>query len=116
MITKPHFLKGTNPVYRIYYQPEGVWFGDCMPFFANGQFYLYHQRDTRNPEPFAEPFGWALATTKDFVNYQDHGEVLPRGSDQEQDQFIFAGSIFAAEGKYYAITAITLCLEKHHRC
>lgn len=90
-------------MHRIYYQPEGVWFGDCMPFFANGEFYLYHQRDTRKPGPFGEPFGWALATTTDFVSYKDHGESLHKGADDDQDQFIFAGSVFEAGGTYYAM-------------
>lgn len=90
-------------MYRIYYQPEGVWFGDCMPVFAKGEFYLYHQRDTRKPGPFGEPFGWALATTADFVTYADHGESVHKGADEDQDQFIFAGSVFEANGAYYAM-------------
>ena len=56
-------------MHKVYYQPEGIWVGDIMPYGEDGTFYLYHQRDTRNPGPFGEPFGWALATTKDFVNY-----------------------------------------------
>ncbi len=90
-------------MHKLYYQPEGYWFGDCMPFYKDGKFYLYHQRDTRNPGPFGEPFGWALATTSDFVHFEDHGESLLRGGDDEQDQFIFAGSVFEAEGKFYAM-------------
>ena len=54
-------------MYQLYYQPEGIWVGDIMPYGKEGQFYVYHQRDTRNPGPFGEPFGWALATTKDFT-------------------------------------------------
>lgn len=88
---------------QLYYQPEGYWFGDCMPFYHNGTFYLYHQRDTRKPGPFGEPFGWALACTTDFVEYADFGEVLQRGDDDAQDQFIFAGSLFAANGVFYAM-------------
>ena len=63
-------------MYQLYYQPEGIWVGDIMPYGKEGQFYVYHQRDTRNPGPFGEPFGWALATTKDFVDYKDYGESL----------------------------------------
>ncbi|WP_188896519.1 glycosyl hydrolase family 32 [Microlunatus endophyticus] len=81
---------------RLYYQHPGTWFGDCMPIFADGAFQLFHQRDTRNPGPFGEPFGWALARTTDFVSYQDLGEALQRGADDAQDQFIFAGSVFEA--------------------
>lgn len=90
-------------MHRLYYQPDGYWFGDCMPFYHDGQFYLYHQRDTRNPGPFGEPFGWALARTTDFVQYEDLGESLQRGGDDEQDQFIFAGSLFEANGVFYAL-------------
>ena len=87
---------------KLYYQPEGFWFGDCMPFGKGDNFYLYHQRDTRRPGPFGEPFGWSLSTTKDFIDYEYIGEAIPRGLDTEQDQFIFAGSVFEAEGKYHA--------------
>ena len=47
------------------------------------EFFLFHQRDNHNPEPF----GWDLATTKDFVDYRDCGVAVPRGGDDEQDQF-----------------------------
>lgn len=87
---------------KLYYQFPGTWFGDCMPYGKGDEFYLFHQRDNRNPEPFGEPFGWDLAVTSDFVNYKDMGTAIPRGTDEEQDQFIFAGSIFEGEGQYHA--------------
>lgn len=73
---------------KLYYQFPETWFGDCMPFGHGDKFYLYHQRDTRKPGPFGEPFGWDLATTSDFVHYEDCGVAIPRGTDKEQDQFI----------------------------
>ena len=86
---------------KLYYQFPDPWFGDCMPCGYKDKFFLYHQRDTRKPGPFGEPFGWDLATTSDFVAYQDCGVAVPRGTDEEQDQFIFAGSVFEAEGKFH---------------
>jgi len=87
---------------KLYYQPEGFWFGDCMPFGKDDSFYLFHQRDKRNPCPLSgEPFGWSLTITKDFVHYEDRGIAIPRGSDTEQDQFIFAGSIFEDRDHVY---------------
>lgn len=86
---------------KLYYQFPGTWFGDCMPFGKGDEFFLFHQRDNRNPEPFGEPFGWDLATTKDFVNYENHGVAIPRGAYDAQDQFIFAGSVFEGEGQYH---------------
>lgn len=87
---------------KLYYQFPGTWFGDCMPFGKGDRFFLFHQRDTRNPGPFGEPFGWSLATTKDFVHYEDCGTAIPRGADDAQDQFIYAGSVFEGEGQYHA--------------
>lgn len=91
-------------MHKLYYQPEGHWFGDCMPFGHNGEFYLYHQRDTRDPAPLenGQPFGWALATTSDFVTYKDFGESLKKGAYEAQDQYIYAGSVFEAEGEFHA--------------
>lgn len=88
-------------MHKLYYQFPETWFGDCMPFGYGDKFFLYHQRDTRKPGPFGEPFGWDLATTADFVNYKDCGVAVPRGTDEEQDQFIFAGSVFEAEGQFH---------------
>lgn len=87
---------------RLYYQPDGIWIGDIMPYAENGEFYLYHQRDTRNPEPFGEPFGWSLATTKDFINYVDFGESLKHGTIEEQDLYVYAGSVFRVDELFYA--------------
>ena len=88
---------------RLHYQPAGHWFGDCMPYAEDGVFWLFHQRDTRIPGPFGEPFGWDLATTRDFVNCEDRGEAIGRGGDDEQDQFIFAGSVFKGPDGYIAM-------------
>ena len=44
----------------------------------------------------------ALATTKDFVDYKDYGESLKRGTDEEADQFIYAGSVFETEAGFHA--------------
>lgn len=87
---------------KLYYQEPGTWFGDCMPWAHDGIFYLFHQRDNRNPRPFGEPFGWDLSVTRDFVHYENKGVAIPRGSMDEQDQFIFAGSVFEAEGSFHA--------------
>lgn len=89
-------------MHKLYYQPEGFWVGDIMPYAMNGEFYIYHQRDTRNPGPFGEPFGWSLAKTKDFIAYEDFGESLKRGNDDDNDQFIYAGSVFGTDKMFHA--------------
>lgn len=89
-------------MYHLYYQPEGIWVGDIMPFAKDGEFYIYHQRDTRNPGPFGEPFGWALAKTKDFLEYEDYGESLKHGTNQEPDLYVYAGSVFETADCFHA--------------
>lgn len=92
-------------MHKLYYQPPGAYFGDCMPFGKDGTFYLYHQRDFRNPGPLpiCEPFGWDLVTTRDFIHYEEHETAIPTGESTAQDQFIFAGSIFEDnKGLYHA--------------
>lgn len=78
-----------------------------MPFYHAGQFYLFHQRDSRNPTIFGDPFGWSLATTPDFVHFTDRGEPLRRGGGADQDQFLFAGSLYAAMTAFMPCTPAT---------
>lgn len=88
---------------KLFYQPQGHWFGDCMPFADNGKYYVFHQRDDRSKGPLGAPFGWSLAVTTDFVHYEDKGVAIPRGGDDDQDQSIWAGSVFKArDGVYHA--------------
>ena len=72
---------------KLFYEPYNAYFGDCMPFYHDGTFYVFHQRDARNPRPF-EPFEWSLATTKDFVHYEDKGVAIPKEGDDSPEQYI----------------------------
>lgn len=83
---------------NIFYTPEGAAFGDCMPFFADGTYYLYHQRDPQFDAPLSQPLGWALVTTKDFVTFEDKGEVIAGAGNDAADQYIFAGSVYRKPG------------------
>lgn len=88
---------------KLCYKPEDAWCGDCMPFYWNGKFWIYHQRDKRNPVPLnGDPICWSLASTSDFIHYQDHGDSLLCGNYDEQDQFIYAGSVMEKDGLFHA--------------
>lgn len=87
---------------KLFYEPNNAYFGDCMPFYHDDTFYVFHQRDARNPRPF-EPFEWSLATTKDFVHYEDKGVAIPKEGDDSPEQYIFAGSVFEGNHKFHAI-------------
>lgn len=88
---------------KLYYNCPGGAFGDCMPFGEDGTFYLFYLRDPRvGGRSMGKPFGWDLLKTKDFVHYEDLGNAIPHGTDEEQDQYVFSGSVIKALGQYHA--------------
>ena len=91
-------------MYQLCYQSgDNTFCGDCMPFYWDGKFWIFHQRDNRNPVPLdGEPLCWSLASTTDFIHYEDHGPALLCGADDEQDQFIYAGSVMEKDGLFHA--------------
>lgn len=88
---------------KLYYNCPGGAFGDCMPFGEDGTFYLFYLRDPRvGGRSMGKPFGWDLLKTKDFVHYENLGNAIPHGTDEEQDQYVFSGSVIKALGQYHA--------------
>ena len=74
---------------------------DVIPFYENGKFYLFYLRDYRDHEGHGEGCPWCLLTSEDLVSYQDHGEVLVRGTAEDQDLYVFTGSCVKFNGEYY---------------
>ena len=88
---------------RLYYQSPDAVCGDFMPFGEDGTFYLFYLRDPRvGGRSMGKPFGWDLLKTKDFVHYENLGNAIPHGTDEEQDQYVFSGSVIKALGQYHA--------------
>lgn len=86
----------------MYYRPdEKAACGDVIPFYKDGTWYLFYLKDFRDIENCGEGVPWCLVTTQDLVHYTDHGEVIPRGTKDEQDLYVFTGSCIEANGKYY---------------
>lgn len=84
-----------------FYKPENAWAADFIPMYADGKFQLFYLLDWRNAEKHGEGTPWYRLSTTDFVTYEEHGEVIPRGTKEEQDLYIFTGCAFEAEGKYH---------------
>lgn len=74
---------------------------DVIPYYENGIYYLFYLRDIREPERLGEGCPWCLLTTKDFVHYSEHDEVLPRGPEGSQDRWVFTGSCIKVNDEYY---------------
>ena len=85
----------------IYYKPDNAWPGDFIPFYKDGTYYLYYLLDWRDVAGHGEGTPWYLITTKDMVHFQEHGEMLARGSVAEQDLYVFTGSAVEGLGQYH---------------
>jgi len=44
---------------------------------------------------------WCQASTTDFVHFTDHGEMLLRGTPNDQDLSVATGSVIEREGRYH---------------
>lgn len=87
---------------KLFYRPaEGV-AADFIPFEKDGVFYLFYLQDFRDIPGRGEGCPWYLLKTADFVNFEEVGEVIPRGREDEQDLYIFTGSVFQ-DGENYHI-------------
>jgi len=88
-------------MYKVFYKPDDGVAGDFIPFWHNGTFRLFYLKDWRNYEKHGEGVAWFQIATDDFLNFEDFGESIPRGTSDEQDLSIFTGSVIAAGGKFH---------------
>lgn len=91
-----------QPVPRdFFYKPEDAWAADFIPMYAEGKFQLFYLLDWRNAEKYGEGTPWYRLSTTDFVSFEEHGQVFPRGTKEEQDLYVFTGSALKANNKYH---------------
>jgi beta-fructofuranosidase len=101
----PATIKATGasdePAREFYDRPADAWAGDFIPLFAEGKFQLFYLLDWRDREKHGEGTPWYRVSTTDFVGFEEHGQMLPRGTKQEQDLYVFTGSAIEAQGQYH---------------
>jgi len=85
----------------IFYKPEDGWAGDFIPFYWEGYYHLFYLKDYRNRETYGEGTPWFHLATRDFVNFVDYGEALPRGRPNEQDLYVFTGCVYEHQGQFH---------------
>lgn len=88
-----------NP--NFFYQPEAQFCADFIPYYENGVYHLFYLRDFRGDSAYGEGIPWYQVETKDFVHFEDQGEMLPKGTSEEQDLYVFTGSVIKAKGQYH---------------
>ena len=84
----------------LFYQPEGGWVGDTIPFAHDGKYYIYYLHDKRkgnSEDEYGYRTSWNLLVTQDCVHFTDYGVVLPVGEYDEADYACYTGSVI--EGK-----------------
>jgi beta-fructofuranosidase len=86
---------------EFFYRPENAWAADFIPLYANGEFQLFYLLDWRDKGSHGEGTPWYRISSKDFVNFQEHGEMLKRGSEAEQDLYVFTGSAIQAKDGFH---------------
>jgi beta-fructofuranosidase len=96
----PPFIFGQNS-YNLFYTPKNGYSGDFIPFYEKGEFRLFYLQDWRDKEKFGEGTPWYQISTKDFLSFTEYGEMLPRGTKDEQDLYVYTGSVIKSEGKYH---------------
>jgi beta-fructofuranosidase len=87
---------------NLFYKPEGAWVGDLIPFYKDDSFRLFYLHDWReNKKVQGEGTSWFELRTQDFVHYEQLGESLKHGSEDEQDLNCYTGCVIEAEGEYH---------------
>lgn len=90
-----------DSVTSLFYKPSGAWAADFIPYWEDGRFHLFYLHDWRNPTDYGEGTPWYQISTSDFIDFKEHGMMLRRGGRDEQDQYVFTGSVIRAEGRYH---------------
>ena len=84
-----------------FYKPVDAWAADFIPLYDSGEFQLFYLLDWRDKENHGEGTPWYRVSTRDFVNFTEHGQMIPRGTEKEQDLYVFTGSAIKANGQYH---------------
>jgi beta-fructofuranosidase len=88
-------------VTNFFYKPMGAWAADFIPFYKDGRYRLFYLHDWRNAKDYGEGTPWYQISTSDFAHFTEHGMMLRRGSQDEQDLYVFTGSVIEARGQYH---------------
>lgn len=85
----------------IFYRAADGFTADVIPFYDQGEFHLFYLHDYRNRPVHGEGTPWYRISTKDFVRYTEHGEMIPRGTPHEQDLYVFTGCVIRHQHTYH---------------
>jgi beta-fructofuranosidase len=84
-----------------FYKPNDAWSADFIPFYERGRYHLFYLLDWRDRAGHGEGTPWYQLSTNDLVHFDEHGCMLSRGAELEQDLYVFTGSVIRAQGQYH---------------
>ena len=90
-----------KPQRDFFYRPENAWAGDFIPFYKNNRFHLFYLLSWRDIPGHGEGTPWYQVGTNDFIHFTEHGLMLARGTVEEQDLYVFTGSVVEGQGQYH---------------
>lgn len=86
---------------RGFYQPNGAWIGDVIPWQEDGVFHLFYLHETRRSPKEGMP--WRRVVTENLVDFTEAGEAISSGGTAADDFNVYTGSIvLAADGTHHA--------------
>ena len=94
-------FKGEYHMGNLFYKPKDSFAGDFIPYYKDGEFRLFYLQDWRNAEEHGEGTPWYQIGTKDFIHFKEYGEMLARGTRDQQDLYVLTGSVIEAEGCFH---------------
>ncbi len=86
---------------KLFYRPQTGVCADFIPFYENGTFKLFFLRDYRDRDKHGEGTPWQLTTTTDFISFSKEKEIISRGTEEEQDLYVFTGCVNKIDGLYH---------------
>lgn len=88
------------------YRPVDGWFGDPAPIFVDGTFHIFYTKlryDDKGGPGILKSLEWAHVSTEDFANFDEHPMAITRGTEEEPDLLVGAGSVVdSGDGRFVA--------------
>ena len=101
LVSQEQMPKNDEATREFFFRPLGAWAADFIPYYKDGRFHLFFLLDWRDRAGRGEGTPWYQVSTSDFIHFEEHGEMLPRGTRDDQDLYVFTGSVTQGEGKYH---------------
>lgn len=79
-----HQYKDSGQTYFLY-KLANTWAADFIPLDTNSAFQLFYLLNRRDKEKHGECTPWYRVNIKDFVNFTEQAQMLPRSTEREQD-------------------------------